>query len=305
MGITRDGRVRWRLRLTPEDQLPYAVCLDACPQAEIGRGRDGGDIPQTADGPRVRVGPPAWEPREVKPRIPVDRPIFPGPVPARLAIARPGGRPSLVLDDGRSLKLRDTLPLSDIAATRRVGFVLVSEAGGRQRAFVLQRRAAGWSVKAQRQVSPAAATGCISADGSRIGLIGDGAPRIAAVAGGRIDAPQKVDRARRVEADAGTCGLGRETIATAVLSVGSDSPRGSLVSVHAGRRLHRLYLRGVKRLWVSERTGTTAVLVKGRVVLIGVDGRRRSWRGVDVAASDGPTRLRLFPRTGRPYSRSF
>lgn len=306
-GVTAGGRVKWRLRLTARDHLPYAVCTKACPQAEVGLGRDGSPVPETPDGPRLRFGPPDWRPAEARPRLRLDRPLLPGEVPLRVTMARPGGGASAALAGGKSIKLADTHLVPALAANRRVA-VLGPRNSRRRRAYVLRRRLTGWALKTTLPVKPAADSVCISPGGSRIGLVGGGLPRVAEVGGGRSEPPRAVRGARRGEVNAGICALGRSVVATAVLSRGGEgSGKPAVVlNIHVRRRVNTIPLAGnVGGLWVSERTGTTAILLERKLLLIADDGRRKVWAGVDAATAAGAARLRVIPRRGRTYVRSF
>lgn len=307
IGATADGRIRWRLPLGKGYQFADAVCTTACPRAEVGLVRDQSPVPELPDGPRLRFSPPDWRPSEARPRLRLDRPLLPGPVPLRVTMAKPTGGPSLVLADGKSVKLPTTDLFAVLAANRRVGIIVSGGSGRRQRVFVLRRGATGWVLRSAIPVSPPADSACISSDGSRIGLVGGGLPRTVEVGGDRTRVPRTVRGASPVEGDAGACALARETFSTAVLKTdGTGGQQAIPVRIHTRRRVRSISLNGrFGDLFVSDRTDATAVVLEGKVTLIASNGQRSVWTGIDAASAAGAGRLWLMPRTGRTYSRSF
>lgn len=303
-GVDASGRVRWRLRIGEADQgAAFAVCTESCPEAELSLGRDLSPVPERPDGPRLRFEPPGWRPVEARPRLRVDRPQLPGPATVRVAVPRANGRASLVVPGGRSLRIASPGELVPyLAANRRVG-VLAGYPDGGQRTLLLRRRGRGWALVTS--LGGAADSHCLSPDGSRVGLVGQGRPRVLDVRGGRSRAPRALPGARRAETDAGACAIGRATVTTAVLTTGSE--RRTSLTVHAGAQARTIALAGAfDDMWVSGRTGTTAVVVGTKLVLVDRAGRRRGTSpGVDAAFATGPDRLWVLPFRGRPYSRRF
>jgi len=306
VGVAANGDVKWSLP-TPKGNEPFAVCLRSCPRAEVAFARSSTEPPERPDGPRRRLGPPSWKPVTVGPRLRVDRPLLGGQVPLRVTVDRAGAKPRLRVAGGPSARSAGTVLIPVEAADQRTGFI-VDFAGGRgQRAMVLRRRAGGWSVAAQQRLSPPGNSTCISPDGSRIGLVGQGPPRVARVAGGRIGRPRTVTGVRREESNAGACALGGDTVATAVLSTGQGGDR-VVIRVHTGRRVHTLRLRPrggpFYDMWVSPRTGTTAVRIGPEVRLIDPDGQAKTLPA-EVATVSAPGKLLLIPRRGRARTRRF
>lgn len=306
VGVAADGDVKWSLATRKGDN-PFAVCLGSCPRAEVAFARSSSDPPELPDGPRRRLGPPSWKPVAVGPRLRVDRPLLGGSVPLRVTVGRAGAKPRLRIARGRSIRSAGTILIPVEAADQRTGFI-VDFAGGRgQQAMVLRRRAGGWSVAAQRRLSPPGNSTCISPDGSRIGLVGQGPPRVAQIVGGRIGKPRTVTGLRREEANAGACALAGDTVATAVLSTGQGGDR-VVLRVHTGRRVHTLRLRPTGGpfydLWVSPRTGTTAVRIGPEVRLIDPDGQVKTLPA-EVATISAPGKLLLIPRRGQARTRRF
>lgn len=303
MGVSASGDVKWRLPIGERDLLSFAVCLRTCPRAEVTFARSGSEVPDLPDGPRLRFSPPSWRPVAVAPRLRVDRPFLPGPVALRVTIARAGSRPSLSVAGGQSVGAQ---PVPVLAANRRVGLLVGPVASRRQRAVVLRRQSTGWSVASVRRLDPAADSACISPDGSRIGLVGGGPPRVAEVAGGRMGPPRTLAGSHPGEVDAGACALSRDTVATAVLTSGDSASGGVLLRVHAGRRVRTLRPSGrpFYDMWVSPRTGTTAVRIGSKVLLVDAEGDVKTL-AAEAAAVSAPGRLRLIPRRGRAYTRPF
>lgn len=308
LGVSASGDVKWRLPIGARDMLEFAVCRSRCPRAEVTFARSSAaETPDAPDGPRLRLAPPSWRPVAAVPRLRADRPLLPGPVPLRVTIARAGAQPRLELAAGRSVKTTvKANPLATLSANRRVGLLFGPGEGPGQRAIVLRRRSGGWAVGSARRLGSTELGACISPDGSRIGLLGKGGPRIADVVGGRLGRPRPLAGLRREEIDAGACAVGGDTVATAVLSAGDRRREGTVVRVHSGRRVRTLRLAGrpFYNLWVSSRTGTTAVRIRDRVLLIAPSGKVETLRA-QVAALSGPGRLWLMARDRRAYTRPF
>jgi hypothetical protein len=103
------------------------------------------------------------------------------------------------------------------------------------------------------------------------------------------------------------CAVSVDRIATAIMS-GSSSGQETSMTIHgpSGRR-STLRLTGPLPggMWISARTGATAVQQDGRVHVVSASGRRSTWPGVEAAAPDGGSRLRVFSMNGRSTVRSF
>jgi hypothetical protein len=305
LGITPAGAVRWRLPLGPEDQLPFAVCLETCPNADVTMGRSGSTPPDEPDGPRRSIQAPAWRPVQQRPRMRIDRPLLPGPGPARL-IARDATAPIGVSLRGNAVDIRGSDFISALAGGRSTA-VLIGPRGSRhQQVSFLRRQAGRWHVQRRFGLAQQADSTCLSSDGERMAIVGGGAPHVVDFANGGTS-PREVADARADERNAGMCAVSADTIATAIIRSTSNVQETSLIIHQPSGRRSTLRLTGPLPggLWISARSGATALLQNGSLHVVSKSGRRSTWPGVRAAAPDGGSRLRLFSESGRSTVRSF
>ena len=303
-GITPAGRIRWRLPIGPADLLPFAVCLDTCPNADVTMGRSGSTPPDEPDGPRRSIVGPAWRPVAQSPRMRIDRPLLPGPAPARL-IARDATGPTGVSLRGSAVDIRGGDFISALAASRSTA-VLIGPRRGDQRVALLRRQDGRWQLEHRFALAQRVDSACLSADGSRMAIVGGGAPQVFDLTGGGAPSRQ-VPSARASERNAGICAVGGDRVATAIMR-GTAGVNETILTVHerSGRRSTLRFTGPLPGgLWISARTGAIALQQDGRVHVVSRGGRRRTWPGVQAAAPDGGSQLRLFSSDGRSTVRSF
>jgi hypothetical protein len=195
-GITPTGRVRWRLPLGPQDLLPFAVCLSRCPDADVTMGRSGATPPDEPDGPRRTIVGPAWRPVQQYPRMRVDRPLLPGPGPARL-ITRDAAAPIGVSLAGTAVDIRGSYFISALAASRSTAVLIGPPRAPDQRASLLHRQAGRWHLRRRFALGRRATSTCLSAYGSRMAIVGGGAPQVFDLTSGGTSPRQVPTRARR------------------------------------------------------------------------------------------------------------
>jgi hypothetical protein len=306
IGADADGHVRWKLHLGKDDLLPFAVCQEHCPEAMVTIGRSGTSPPDRPDSARMTIGAPSWNPVEAAPRLRIDRPLFGGTVPLRLAVADADAQPALLLGPNRSVAVDGVDYAPDLAADRRTGVLVGPRNAKRTSVLVLRRVADGWALRKRVPLADPVGTVCVSPDGGRIGLVGGGPPRLVDVAEPGAAHAHVLSKARPIESEAGDCAIASGTTATAVIRSAGEGT-DNLLAIHAGRRVHRLRLKGefIAGLWVSQRTGTTAVLHERKLLLIAPNGRRRVIDGVAAATAGGPSRLRLIDAQGRMRTEAY
>jgi hypothetical protein len=305
LGITPGGRVRWRLPIRREDLLPFAVCLERCPNADVTMGRSGATPPDEPDGPRRSIVAPAWRPVQQRPRMRVDRPLLPGPGPARL-IARDATGPIGVSLHGSAIDIRGSEFISALAASRSAAVLIGPRRGGDQHVSLLRRQAGRWHVRRRFALAQRADSTCLSADGNRMAIVGGGAPQVIDLTGGGTS-PQQVPNTRALERQAGMCAVSGDRMATAITR-SSSSAQETILTTHeqSGRRSTLRFTGPLPGgLWISSRTGAIALQQNGRVRVVSKSGRRSTWSRVQAAAPDGGSRLRLFSATGGSTVRSF
>jgi hypothetical protein len=304
IGMTSGGEVRWKLPLGRDDLLPFAVCLKTCPEAEVTMGRSGSNPPDRPDGPRLRIAGPAWRPERQRPRLGIDRPLFPGPRPARI-VSTPTGA-SVVSLRGTAVDLPGTDVISALAADRASAVLVAPRGGQAQRGLLFRHGADGWRLASIFPLTQGAGSACLSPDGARMAIVGGGPPLTIDLTTPR-EAPRKIPTWRPLERSAGLCALGADRIATAIIR-STLTANETILTIHsrAGRR-SSLRLTGSlpTGLWISARTGTTALLQNGAVVLVSRAGRRSTWSGIQAATPQGGSRLRVVSATGRFTVRSF
>ena len=304
IGMTAGGEVRWRLPLAPEDQLPYAVCLQTCPAAEITMGRSATNPPDRADGPRLRIAGPDWRPRAQGPRLAIDRPLLAGSHPARL-IPAPAGAAVAGLRGG-PVQLPGTDLISALSAEHAAA-VLVAPRGARhQRGWLFRHGSDGWRLASVLPLGGGAQSACLNADGGRMAIVGGGPPRTVDLMSER-PSPHTIPESRALERRAGICAVSDDHLVTAVMRA-TATTNETILTVHSGARQHtsvRLTGSLPSGLWISARTGTTAVLRDGAVMLVHPDGHRDTWSGIEAAAPTRGSQLRVVSATGRLTLRSF
>jgi hypothetical protein len=161
-------------------------------------------------------------------------------------------------------------------------------------------------VKRRFALAQRADSTCLSADGSRMAIVGGGTPQVIDLTSGGT-APREVPDTRASERHAGMCAVSDDTIATAIVRSTSSGP-DTILTIHrrSGRRSTLRFTGPLPGgLWISARSGATALQQNGRVHVVSKSGRRTTWSPVQAAAPDGGSRLRLFSLNGRSTVRSF
>jgi hypothetical protein len=304
IGATSDGVERWRLRVGPRDQLPFAVCTRRCPAAEVTFARSGATPPDRPDGPRRRFAAPSWRSVQPAQSLRIDRPLLGGPTPLRLTVARPGQPAALTAGPGLSIPVGTTDVVPFLAAGRKHGLIMGPRTAQGSRITIFRQRAKGWSPEKVIRLDGPAQSACISADGSLVGVVGGGMPRLFDLHAGAKRS--SVAGARPSERDAGLCAVERGTFVTASIK-GIGGTNETLLSIHRRRRPLRVRLTGPLPggVWVSTRTGATAILDGRDMLLVDRTGRRRTWTAIEAATAGGGATLRLFRRDGSTSLRTF
>lgn len=305
VGATTDGTVRWRLPLTTEDVLPFAVCTVKCPAAEVTFARSGAVPPDRSDTARLRFSASGRKGRPVVPRLRVDRPVLPGSPTLRVVQEDVGNPPALTLDGVRPRLLTSPNAAVFLAGARRHGLII--DGVGRAeaaRVIVVRRQPSGWSLVRSSLTPRAVHSGCISSDGEAVAVVGSGPPLRMDVAGSSGFRP--VPGSRPTEVDAGMCAIGAKSLSTAVIR---QSGRGNevLLTLHTATGVRAMRLTGSfpAGMWVSDRTGATAILQGSVMTVIDTSGRLSRWRGVAAATVAGRGQVRIIGATGTMQTRRF
>ncbi len=139
-----------------------------------------------------------------------------------------------------------------------------------------------------------------------LGLVGGGAPARVSLTRPQ-PRPLPVDGAAAAEGAAGVCALASTSFVTGVIA-STGRRHESVFTVHSGQRRNVFRLSGTSYPagpWVSDATGTVAVLQDGRLHLFS-DGSDRTLRSdVQAATAVGGSTLRLFLTDGRWVSRPY
>jgi hypothetical protein len=205
-----------------------------------------------------------------------------------------------------AIALPGTDVISALAADQASAVLVVPRGGQRQRGLLFRQGRDGWRLASTFPLAHGAESACLSAGGGRMVIVGGGPPRTVDLTAARKSL-RKIPRWRSLERSAGLCALGGDRIVTAVLRSTLTAYETLLtIRSEAGPTIS-LRLTGSlpAGLWVSAKTGTTAVLHNGNVVLVNRAGRRSTWPRIQAATAESGSHLRVLSATGRSTVRPF